>query len=191
MNPLIFLDIDDVLCLSAPYGGYDVIDIVNDRHPDPAAVYRELFRREACAVLRRVHDTLYGALRYVISSSWRQALEREQLDTVFRQSGLDFVADRLYEGEGWCTPITVGRSRRADEIAAWLDSHHQGESFVIIDDTWSGPSLLTAMTLDAHPFNGRIVLCRENVGLGDEHVPPILDALKRPVPSGSQEGSQA
>jgi hypothetical protein len=191
MNPIIFLDIDDVLCMSSPFGGYDAIDVVNERHLDPAAVYRDLFKREACAILRRVHDTMNGALRYVISSSWRQALDREQLDTVFRQSGLDFVADRLYEGEGWCTPITVGRSRRADEIAAWLDSHHQGESFVIIDDTWSGPSLLPALTMQAHPFNGRIVLCRENVGLGEEHVPTILDALARPVPNGSHGGTNA
>ena len=191
MNPIIFLDIDDVLCMSSPFGGFDAIDVVNDRHPDPAAVYRDLFKREACTVLRRVHDTMNGELRYVISSTWRQAFDREQLDAVFRRSGLEFVADRLYEGEGWCTPVTVGLSRRADEIAAWLDNHHQGESFVIIDDTWSGPSLLPALAMESHPFNGRVVLCRESVGLGDEHVQPILDALARPVSIGSHGGSQA
>lgn len=187
MNPtLIFLDIDDVLCLSSPYGGFDALAAVKRRHVNSAAVYRELFVATARAALKRVHDEMAGALRYVISSTWRESFSREQLDAVFRQGGLDFVADRLHEGELWRTPAKFGRSRRVDEIAHWLQRHHQGERFVIIDDTCSGASLMPALGTSpegsSHPFTGRVVLCQECVGLTDEHVQPIVEALRRELP---------
>ena len=32
--PIVFLDIDDVLCLNNPYGGFDALEAVNGRHAD-------------------------------------------------------------------------------------------------------------------------------------------------------------
>ena len=92
-----------------------------------------------------------------------------------------FVADALHEGERWRTTVKLGRLRRVDEIAAWLDRFHRGEPFAIIDDIQSGASLLPALTLPDHPLVGRVVLCAENVGLNDEHVQTIVDALQRPA----------
>ena len=94
--------------------------------------------------------------------------------------------------------MVFGRSRRIDEIAEWLDRHHQGQPFAIVDDTHSGASLMPALlpapmapanvsatspstTVSPHPFAGRVVLCEENVGLTDDHVPFIVSALRRPV----------
>ena len=50
--PVVFLDIDDVLCLNNPYGGSDALDAVKGKHADPDAVLREIFGkyREPVAV---------------------------------------------------------------------------------------------------------------------------------------------
>jgi hypothetical protein len=178
--PVLFLDIDDVLCLSSPYGGYDAIEAVNGRRSNPTAIYRKLFEPRAQDVLGRLHDTMDGQLRYVVSSTWRECLDREQMSEMFRKGGLAFVAGALHSAERWCTPCKFNRSRRVDEIAAWLDRHHTGQPFAILDDMLSGASLLPALTIPGHPFGGRVVLCRENVGLSDEHVQPLIDALGRP-----------
>ena len=184
-NPLVFLDIDDVLCLSSPYGGFDAIAAVNDRHVNAAAVYRELFAAGAVQALKRVHDEMDARIRYVISSTWRESFSREQLEVVFRQSGLGFVADGLVDGAAWRTPMKFRLSQRVDEIAQWLMQHHRGDSFVILDDTHSGASLRRALKVRAgakpHPFAGRVVLCQEYVGLTDAHVPTIVDALRGDV----------
>lgn len=177
--PLLFLDIDDVLCLNDKYGGYDVIEAVHERHESPNAVFRHVFNRSACDALEQVHKAMDGHMRYVISSTWREALDRGQLREVFRRSGLGFVASSLHEA--WCTPVRFYRGIRVDDIAAWLDRHHRGEPFAIVDDTFSGPSLKPALTNPAHPFAGRVVLCQENVGLLPAHVEPLLAALLQPL----------
>ena len=99
----------------------------------------------------------------------------------------------------WRTPPKFARGRRIDEIAQWLDRHHHGEPFVILDDMHSGASLIPAMHPSPmlssnvpaprhssqsapHPFAGRVVLCDENVGLTSDHVPFILAALRPPLP---------
>ena len=197
--PTLCLDIDDVICMSSPYGGFDAIAAVNDRHVNPEQVYQGLFVTSAVRALKRIHDEMQGATQYVISSTWRESFSRAQLDVVFRRAGLGFVADRLHEGEMWRTPPKFGRSRRIEEIAQWLDRHHQGEPFAIVDDTHSGASLMSALQpapmppsnvpsmrhsseAPPHPFAGRVVLCEENVGLTDDHVPFIFAALRRAVP---------
>ena len=85
--PLVFLDVDDVLCMSSPYGGFDVIDVVAGRHVNPEAVYRSVFVARARDALKLVHDAFGGELRYVISSTWREVFDRSQLIEVFRREG--------------------------------------------------------------------------------------------------------
>ena len=198
-SPIVFLDIDDVLCMSSPYGGFAAIAAVNGQHANPAAVFRQLFAAGAVKALKRVHDEMDAGVRYVISSTWRESFGREQLEVAFRQSGLGFVADGLFEGAAWRTPAKFRLHQRVDEIAQWLMQHHQGEPFVIVDDTHSGPSLLRALKVrpgvKAHPFAGRVVLCQENVGLTDAHAPTIVDALRREVirpaaPDGTAMGNE-
>ena len=196
--PVLFLDLDDVLCINSPCGGFDAIAAVNGRHVNPAWVYQRLFEPDAVSAMKQVHDKMNAAIRYVISSTWRESFSRAQLEVVFRRTGLGFVANRLLEGEKWRTPPKFGRSHRIDEIAQWLDRHHQGEPFVILDDTHSGASLMPALHLapmlpsnvpamghsrdgEGHPFAGRVVRCDENVGLTSDHVPFNVAALRRPV----------
>lgn len=175
--PVLFLDIDDVLCLNNGLSGIDVVDAVNGRHDDPAAVYRGAFASGAVQVLERVHEAMGGELHYVISSTWRWSLGREQFREVFGGGGLGFVAAKLHEPDRWCTPMRETPGMRVDEIADWLRRHHRGEAFAIVDDEFSGHSLQPALTRPNHPFFGRVVLCQEGVGLRDEHAQTLVDAL--------------
>lgn len=184
LDPVLFLDIDDVLCMSDPYGGYDALDIVHGRRANAEAVFRDLFDARATRVLADLHDRMGGRLRYVISSTWRQFFDRHQFAEIFRRTGLSQVAERLDEGVRWCTPSKLGRSLRVDEIAQWLDLHHRGEPFAIVDDTYSGPSLLPALQMPGHPFVNRVVLCQAEQGLLDEHAQHLVDALRRPATLG-------
>ena len=194
LRPIVFLDIDDALCLSDPHGGFDAIAAVSDRHLNPDSVYKELFTSTAVMALKRVHERMDARVQYVISSTWRESFTRHDLVAVFRRAGLGFVAERLVAGDAWRTPPKFQRSQRVHEIAQWLDQHHIGEPFVIVDDTHSGASLMLAHAATdtaAHPFAGRVVLCQERVGLTDAHVQPILDALRREVISPSTKKGQS
>ena len=198
-HPALFIDLDQVICVSRRYGCFAAAAAVNDRHVNPQEVYRLLFQASSVQALKQVHDEMDASLRYVVSSTWRQVFTRAQIEVVFRRAGLGFVADNLHEADRWCTPPKFGRSRRVNEIAEWLDRHHQGEPFAIIDDTHSGASLMPALQpalmpssnvptmghsseAPPHPFAGRVVLCEEIVGLTGDHVPFIVAALRRAVP---------
>ena len=170
----------------------------SERDVSPAQVYQGLAMSSATSALKWIHDKMDAAVRYGISSTWCESFSREQLEVVFRRTGLGFVADCLRECETWRTPPKIGRSRRIDEIVQWLSCHHQCEPFAILDDTHSGASLIPTMRPSPmhssnvpaprhssqtapHPFAGRVTLCEENVGLTSEHVPFILAALRRAV----------
>ena len=198
-HPVWFIDLDEVICMSRPHGCFAAAAAVNDRHVNLQEVYRQLFQASSVQALKQVHDEMDATIRYVVSSTWREVFTRAQIEVVFRHSGLGFVADNLHEADRWCTPPEFGRSRRINEIAQWLDRHHQGQPFAIVDDTHSGASLMPALDLAPmqpsnvpavghsrsvapHPFAGRVVLCEENVGLTSDHVPFILAALRRAVP---------
>jgi len=176
---ILFLDIDDVVCLNRTHGGNDVIEALHGRHADPAEVFTKVFDRCAIDSLERIHHGMQGRLRYVISSTWREFFDRQQLSHVLERGGLGFVATSFHEA--WCTPCRSMRGLRVDEVAAWLDRFHRGESFAIVDDMFSGESLKPAVASPLHPFHQRIVLCEEWVGLLPEHVEPLLQALRRPV----------
>ena len=181
--PIVFLDIDDVLCLNNPYGGSDALEAVQGRHADPDRVLREIFAAEPKRALESVHKELGGQLRYVISSSWRQVFSREQIERVFRTADVGFVAVGLHEK--WETPSRLRRTDRIKEIESWLHHYHQGEPFVVLDDDYSGTSLTGIDEALKHPLAARVVLCPVGVGLTVEHLPFILDALRRPLAENS------
>jgi HAD domain in Swiss Army Knife RNA repair proteins len=183
--PIVFLDIDDVLCLNNPYGAFDALEAVKGTHANPDRVLREIFAAEPTRVLESVHKEMDGQLRYVISSSWRQVFSREQIERVFRTADAGFVAVGLHEN--WETPRRPLRTDRSEEIESWLHRYHQGEPFVILDDDYSGTSL-TGIDEDLkHPLAARVVICPVGVGLTVEHLPIILDALRRPFAVNSKE----
>lgn len=174
---IVFLDIDDVLCVNEPYTGTDALDAVCGKHAQPEAVLRELFAAQPKLALARIHEAMRGRLRYVISSAWRQAFTREQIADVFRGAGLGYVIEHLHSQ--WRTPCPPPERERIEEIEAWLQDNHRGEPFVILDDEYSGPSLVVCSD-PVHRFAARVILCPVRVGLSAEHVPLIVDALSRP-----------
>jgi hypothetical protein len=162
MRPIFFLDIDDVLCLNEPYSGFDVVQAVRGKRTDADTVLARSFSEGPLAVLRAIHDVLPDGATYVVSSSWRLHLTRAELDKVFRAAGAAFVADGMLGPDHWATPEMV-RGGRADEIRAWLDVHHRGEAFVILDDNVSGDDLSKKSMDDKHEIAQRLVLCEVGV----------------------------
>ena len=175
--PIVFLDIDDVLCINDPYGGTDVLDALEGRHAEPDRVLCEIFAAQAKRVLAALHEQMGGNLRYVISSSWRRAFSRDQIGRVFTTAGIGFVIASLHEN--WETPGKLWPAERIEEIQSWLRQHHRGEPFVILDDEYSGGSLLGVCDDQNHPLAERVVLCGLGVGLTAHHLPIILGALRR------------
>ena len=175
--PIVFLDIDDVLCVNDPYGGNDVLDALEGRHAEPDIVLREIFATRAKGVLETLHEQMGGNLRYVISSSWRRAFSRDQIERVFTTAGVGFVVASLHEI--WETPRKLWPTERIEEIQSWLRLHHRGEPFVILDDEYSGGSLLDVGDDQNHPLAERVVLCSLGVGLIADQLPVIVGALRR------------
>lgn len=124
-TPIVFLDIDMVLCLCVPFGMYDALAVVTGKHSRPDLVLALLMHQPSVAALLKMHDRMGGCVRYVISSTWRQNFTRAQLRHLLRRVGLAAVADNIEPRERWCTPSLMEPDRRA-EIGAWLVLHHAG-----------------------------------------------------------------
>lgn len=144
-RPLVFLDIDDVLCVHRTLNTKDILAVLaSDETVDADEVWQHIFHRHAVENLRQLNDEFQPW--YVISSSWTLHLTRAQLCEAFGETGLSFVADNLHVA--WCTPRDAD-SYRLVEIDAWLDLHAwrgtrlmAPAQFVIIDDVRSGESLV-------------------------------------------------
>lgn len=166
MRPLVFLDVDDVVCLSDPYGGYDLIA------PDkPVDLFDRLFDPGCVRVLLEVHDE-HRPL-FVLTTSWLRFLGREGFVEVFKRTGLSAVASSLHPA--WDAPQNHGEER-ASAIARWMAKNHRGEPFVVIDDWLSG----TGLPESPYQVAGRVNLCFEGQGLQTAHLPAIRAALQLP-----------
>lgn len=163
MRAVLFLDIDDVVGLNRPYGGYDVALALSPksrgRASAPPGLWRELFDATACGHLRRIDEAFHPT--YVISSSWKRVLDDVKLRDALNRGGLKFVVDSLHRA--MVTPTIKGRTNRWAEICAWLQSHPEFASrWVVLDDELSGTGLDIGQASENLPF---IVRCKENVGL--------------------------
>ena len=166
MRPLLFLDFDDVIVLNLPgqFGGYDVI-----APNPPPELWSQLFHAPATQVLEEVlaeHDA-----RVVITTSWLRFMMWDGFERLFTMAGLEGLSDRL--DDAWEAPQNRGETR-AQAIERWLAAHHRGEPYVILDDELSGTGLSRSM----HEQRGRLVLCKEGVGLHRGHLPAIHAALR-------------
>ncbi|MEJ5999743.1 HAD domain-containing protein [Paucibacter soli] len=166
-KPIVFLDFDDVICTNKLYGGYDVLT----SGPKPADLFEKLFHPPAVVVLLRAVDEFDA--RVVITTSWLRFMERPGFEALFRATGMTTVAERFHTS--WEAPADRGMTRAA-AIDRWLDAHHRGEAYVILDDENSG----TGLPNSRHHHRGRLVLCQENVGLHEGHWPQIRAALDSP-----------
>jgi len=155
-RPVVFLDIDDVLCVHRTLNTRQVLAALgSDETIDAAQVWQQIFHAAARDNLRQLHEEFYPW--YVISSSWTLHLNREQLCETFRRTELQFVAENLHES--WSTP-RGDDSYRLVEIEAWLDTHAllTPVPSLILDDELSGQSIVGSHLEDS------AVLCRAGAG---------------------------
>lgn len=163
MRPIVFLDFDDVICLNRNYGGYDVFS------PDPPdELWPQLFHPPAITVLQELVNEFGPS--FVLTTSWLRLMDRERCDALLERCGLEFVSEGLHVH--WEAPPVSGRTR-LDAIEGWLQAHHRGEPFVIIDDVLSG----TELRESRFHAEGRVVLCDVNEGLHHGFLPGLRNAL--------------
>ncbi|MBA5686341.1 HAD domain-containing protein [Rugamonas apoptosis] len=155
-QPVVFLDIDDVLCVHRTLNTREVLAaLAGDETADANQVWQQIFHVAAVENLRQLHTEFEPA--YVISSSWTLELTKAQLCGTFKKTGLGFVADGLHEH--WCTPRD-DESYRLVEIDAWLDTHTllKPVPFVVLDDVVSG------LSLSYSHLEANTVLCEAGAG---------------------------
>lgn len=161
---VLFLDFDNVITNSSPYGGFDLFDNANQ----PADLHERLWHPPAKATLLGILDEL--SPRIVITTSWLHLMERAGFEDLFRRTGLERAAEALHQW--WEAPADRGMTRH-DAIERWLFAHHAGEPLVVLDDELSGTGL-GGSKLDRV---GRVVFCEVGVGLNDGHLPRVRRAL--------------
>ncbi|KAA9176464.1 hypothetical protein F3K36_11535 [Delftia sp. BR1] len=168
---LLLLDIDDVLCLSKPFGGYHARSALwrPDDEPESKDIWKKLFDREAVVALQELMTECRPSV--VLTSSWLEIMERQQFVEVFKRTGLAAVAEALHPD--WDAPAGLGVSRQT-AIARWLEAHHQGEPLLILDDLRSGESLVES-EWDAA---GHQILCEVDRGFHRGLLPDAIRALR-------------
>lgn len=164
-DSIVFLDLDDVICLNQPYGGYDVR---RSASACPEDLWTKLFDAGCKDVL--LQSIAEFNPRIVLTTSWLRFFERDGFVALLGNSGLTAVAEALHEK--WECPQVAGTTR-LQAIQAWLNQHHNGEAFVVIDDTLSG----TGLKGSALDRAGRVVLCKVDSGLQPAHLLRIRKAL--------------
>jgi hypothetical protein len=164
MSPLLFLDLDDVICLNDPYGGYDLAA------PDkPADLYERLWHPPALGVLQNVVER--NRPQVVLTSSWLRFLLLKDAKALFHRTGAPWLAEALHPaGEalpqsGWT---------RLQAIDAWMAQHRGHEPYAILDDALSGTGLVGS----SHDRAGRVVLCEVEIGLLPRHLEQLDRALQ-------------
>lgn len=164
-RPLLFLDFDDVICLSAPYGGYEVFTT----DAQPFDLWDKLWSQEALAVLKAVVERFNPHI--ILTTSWLRLADREGFEQIFARTGLDWLASRLHKA--WEAPQDRGKTR-AEAIEAWLNARYEGEPLVVLDDHYSGSGLKASRLFKA----GHVVLCEVKRGLHAGLLPAIERALQ-------------
>jgi len=176
-RPIVFLDIDEVICLRQPEACLKLADAIS-RGDLPSSELAAVFSPIARNALAVAHRRSPG-LRYVISSIWRVHFTREQMVSILDGAGFYFVATNLHEGDAWrCAAPGGGRDREA-EILEWLETYDEAAPFAVLDDHQSGGSLLLSNSLRDSALYGRVVICTPGIGLTMAHVDFLVAALQR------------
>jgi len=154
---VIFLDMDDVLCLDHQFHSGEMLRVVQNLRPDWPELWKKLVDGDAAANLLRLHEEFNP--KYVVSSSWALHLDRDQMCDVLERTQLQFVVYDLHEH--WQTPRARSSSRR-EEVEWWLEEYREpGQPFLILDDTYSGDTLMHSPLA----LNGHVVTCEVRKGL--------------------------
>lgn len=176
MRPIVFLDMDDVLCVSERYNSVQMMMCIREQRMEWPELWLHLVDASAASNLRSLHEQFFP--RYVVSSSWATYLGRSQMCDVFARTSLGFVSEHLHDS--WVTP-RAGTTGRLEEIERWLDEFcTDGLPFVVLDDSLSGWSLADSW-LD---FEGRVVLCEPGRGFTQGKLEVAIALLCRQLSDG-------
>lgn len=168
---LLFLDLDEVLCLNESFGGRHAHHGAYNPGLCPPDLYTKLFSREAVDALNILLDEVEP--RTVLTTSWVALLQRHHFVDLFRRTGLERVGTNFHPV--WDAAADRGVSRLA-AIDQWLARHHRDEPYLILDDIESGESLIDS----THAKVGRTVFCEVGRGFHAGHLPAALQALMTP-----------
>nr|WP_315475452.1 hypothetical protein [uncultured Undibacterium sp.] len=102
MKPIVFLDIDDVVAIDTNYSGSAVAAKLKSKRKIEDEFWSSVFLSSAVSNLSLLHGDFFP--RYVISSSWTNYLNRDQVAFAFNSAGLDFIAKNLHRE--WRSPKT-------------------------------------------------------------------------------------
>jgi len=164
--PELMLDLDDVLCINAQYGGTHAHLAAYRPSQASSDLYHRVFEAGAVAALNQLMVEFRPQV--VMTTSWLSLLpDRGHFVDLFNRTGLPLVAQALHDN--WDAPTNRGESRLA-AIDRWLGLHHAGQPLLILDDEESGSSLVGS----SHHRAGRVILCEVNRGF---HV-GLLDAAR-------------
>lgn len=179
LRPILFLDFDDVLCLNAPYGGYDAKLGLDRTHQGGDSIdihktrklWGRLFDANAKQNLRAIDDKF--SPWYVLSTSWTWLFDKDELIEIMQLCGLNFVAHNLHAA--WTTPKQDRSGMRADEVRNWLALHPEcSNAWAVLDDKLSG----TGFKNWDRQMLSKVVLCQVEVGfqrLEFEKIQTLLD----------------
>jgi len=168
---ILLLDIDDVLCLSQPFGGYQARGALWRPSEAPRDIWEKLFHPPAVAALQQLMQEC--APEVVLTTSWLCIMDRQHFVEVFQRTGLGAVAESLHAQ--WDAPANLGESRHS-AILKWLEANHRGEPLLVLDDTLSGESLVESIWDAA----GHQVLCEVDRGFHAGLLPAAMKALRTP-----------
>lgn len=173
MSPLVFLDMDNVLCLNKVHHSGQMLKIFKQTIPDFPDLWRYLVDAGASENLHLLHAEFKPM--YVISSSWATYLDRAQMCEALTRTGLQIVVENLHIE--WRTPRARSSSRR-DEIEWWLEEHSQpSQPFIVLDDTDSG----TGLAYSPLAFDGHVVLCGSGDGFTKKRLDEARTQLQRQI----------
>lgn len=168
LRPLLFLDLDGVICLGQPYGWHE---LSSDDEP-PHDLWQRLWHPPSVSTLMTVMAEF--SPRVVMTTSWTSLLRREDFERIFLETGLDAVGD-AFDSKEWRALQLSGETRNS-AIERWLARNRQWLApKVVLDDRFSGTGL-PGSRLDR---SGCVVFCEQSVGLQSSDLPKIRAALLR------------
>jgi hypothetical protein len=180
MRPLIFLDIDYVLCISEEFNSAQVMFCFKNEDLDWPDLWANIIDISAAERLKSLHDE-FNPL-YIVSSSWASYLSRTQMSEVFSRTKLSFVQKNMHEK--WCSSQprkchdeASGKGltmNRLQQIEGWLNSSTTDcQAFIVVDDTFSGESLIDSRLAR----EGVVVFCQVKIGFTAERLDEARQSL--------------
>jgi hypothetical protein len=173
---IVFLDMDDVLCLDNVHHSGQMLKIFKQAIPDYPEIWDHLVDAGAAENLRQLNAEFNP--QYVISSSWATYLDQQQMCEALTRTRLQFVVKNLHAK--WKTPRARSSSRR-DEIEWWLKAQREpGQPFIIIDDSQSG----TGLAFSTLAWDGHVILCKSGFGFTKKRLKEACRQLQRQATAG-------